>query len=94
MLDNELEKMVSGESNSHKRKSLGRGLGALLGDDDLNEDIQTENKGGNNESLVEINLIKPSKFQPRTEFDEESLNALAQSIKDKGVLQPLLVDCR
>ena len=91
MLDNELEKMVSGESNSHKRKSLGRGLGALLGDDDLNEDIQTENKGGNNESLVEINLIKPSKFQPRTEFDEESLNALAQSIKDKGVLQPLLV---
>ena len=36
--------------------------------------------------MVDINLIKPSKFQPRKEFDEEALKSLAQSIKDKGVL--------
>ena len=83
------------EDNINKRKSLGRGLGALLGDEDLEEEISLmeTNKSYKTESplMVDVSLIKPSKFQPRTEFDEESLKALAQSIKDKGVLQPLLV---
>ena len=93
MLDNEFEiKINKEESGSHKRKSLGRGLGALLGDDDLEEEISlTENHSGNAPSMVDVSLIKPSRFQPRTEFDEEALKALSQSIKDKGVLQPLLV---
>lgn len=93
MLDNEFEiKINKEESSSHKRKSLGRGLGALLGDDDLEEEISlTENHSGSTPSMVDVSLIKPSRFQPRTEFDEEALKALSQSIKDKGVLQPLLV---
>lgn len=80
------------EDSTNKRKSLGRGLGALLGDDNLDEEIFIS-EGNKNESpmMIDISLIKPSKFQPRTEFEEEALNALAESIKDKGVLQPLLV---
>lgn len=88
MLENITEMPVSEENTSHKRKSLGRGLGALLGEDDFEENTDSAN---NKETLVDISLIKPSKFQPRTEFNEEALKALAQSIKDKGVLQPLLV---
>ena len=99
MLDNELDDIIGAshdEPQSHKRKSLGRGLGALLGDDDdfnleALDEPSVENKNLEAPTLVDINLIKPSRFQPRTEFDEDSLNALAQSIKEKGVLQPLLV---
>ncbi len=77
---------------THKHKSLGRGLGALLGDDDLDTDLDVlSNNKTESPLMVDINLIKPSKFQPRKEFDEEALKSLAQSIKDKGVLQPLLV---
>ncbi len=78
-----------------KRKSLGRGLGALLGEDSIDLDMElsdiethTEKSGAD---YVDINAIQPSKYQPRTEFDEEALNALVESIKEKGVLQPLLV---
>ncbi len=93
MLDNDINEMLQKEETaSHKRKSLGRGLGALLGDDDFdlgnNVDV---NSVSDTTNLVDITLIKPSKYQPRTEFDEESLQALADSIKEKGVLQPLLV---
>lgn len=98
MLDNELDKLLEKDDNIHsaKRKSLGRGLGALLGDDDL--DLNLNSEGVENlletpvaDNYVEVSKIVPGKYQPRTEFDEESLNALAASIKEKGVLQPLLV---
>lgn len=79
----------------NKRKSLGRGLGALLGDDDIDlNDISEhgiESKEHKNTDKVDINSIIAGKYQPRTEFDAEALNALAESIKEKGVLQPLLV---
>ncbi len=92
---NELDKLVEGENHANaKRKSLGRGLGALLGDDDLDlNDFPDEGKKSFDKpaDLVNINLIKASPFQPRTEFDEEALRALADSVKEKGVLQPLLV---
>lgn len=99
MLENEIDKMLnnvdSTDNHAHKRKSLGRGLGALLGDDDLDlndvEELGSLATVPANASLVDIDLIKPGKFQPRTEFDQEALQALAESIKEKGVLQPLLV---
>lgn len=79
--------------NTHKRKSLGRGLGALLGDVDLDLDEELNSEGSHSkpENLVSVEDILPGKYQPRTEFDEEALNALSESIKEKGVLQPLLV---
>lgn len=81
----------------NKKKSLGRGLGALLGDDDFDlglddiKDLSSENKPAKNSNLIAVEDIEPSKYQPRTEFDKEALDALVASIKEKGVLQPLLV---
>ena len=106
MLENtleELDKMADIETHNHgKRKSLGRGLGALLGDDDLDlsdalGDVPAHASAHSTahpvtpSDKVNINSIVPSPYQPRTEFDEEALKALAASIKEKGVLQPLLV---
>ena len=86
---------------NNKKFGLGRGLEALLGDEDINLDLDSETADVN--SLVENTVFKSEKnevkvsdvvpcyFQPRTEFDREALESLAQSIKEKGVLQPLLV---
>ncbi len=79
---------------NNKRKSLGRGLGALLGDDGsvLREttELRVENKNSGAEK-ISIDMLYASQFQPRLDFDEEALEALSVSIKEKGVLQPLLV---
>ena len=86
---------------NNKKFGLGRGLEALLGDEDINLNLDDETadvsslvenavfKTEKNE--VKISDIVPCSFQPRTEFDREALESLAQSIKEKGVLQPLLV---
>lgn len=80
--------------DNNKRKSLGRGLGALLGDDGsvLREttELRVENKNSGAEK-ISIDMLYASQFQPRLDFDEEALEALSVSIKEKGVLQPLLV---
>jgi ParB family chromosome partitioning protein len=65
------------------RKPLGRGLGALLSAE------QTSKADEQNEIAIES--IVPSSMQPRTRFDELSLQDLANSIKANGVVQPLLV---
>lgn len=85
------------EEHSHggKRKSLGRGLGALLGDAEFNIDEALNDTPIQSAQVpddrVDVNLLFPSPFQPRKDFDEEALNALVESVKEKGVLQPLLV---
>lgn len=95
MLDNELDELLndtpapSHNEDNHKRKSLGRGLEALMGS--IDDKINLDSGEVKNASTVSINAIIPGKFQPRTEFEEEALRALADSIKEKGVLQPLLV---
>ena len=66
-------------------------MGALLGED---ADISLELESGTPpqaDTMVEVSRLAPGKYQPRTEFDEEALNSLAASIREKGVLQPLLV---
>ena len=85
------------EEHSHDgiRKSLGRGLGALLGDAEFNIDEALNDTPTQPvqapDDRVDVNLLFPSPFQPRKDFDEEALNALVESVKEKGVLQPLLV---
>lgn len=81
--------------SSNKKHGLGRGLEALLGEDDfvfnldnINTDNQTSSDGI---KIIKIENLMPSSYQPRQEFNEEALNALVESIKEKGVLQPLLV---
>ncbi len=67
-------------------KGLGKGLSALLGDD-----IPSAAATGEKIHEIDINKIKAGKYQPRGRFDEKALEELAQSIVEKGVLQPLLV---
>ena len=66
------------------RKALGRGLGALLSSD------RTIDLGAE-PSEVDLDSIVPGPMQPRTHFDEASLESLAESIRSHGVVQPLLV---
>ena len=66
------------------RKALGRGLGALLSSDST-IDLGPE------PTEVEVDLIVPGPMQPRTHFDEGSLEGLADSIRAHGIVQPLLV---
>lgn len=80
--------------DNNKRKSLGRGLGALLGEDNtiLRENSETKTVETNNGAeKISIDMLYASQFQPRLDFDKEALDALSASIKEKGVLQPLLV---
>lgn len=66
-----------------ERKALGKGIGALIPEKELESQDKILH--------VPINQIKPNPFQPREDFDTESIEELAQSIKEKGVIQPLLV---
>ncbi|HYM32758.1 MAG TPA: ParB/RepB/Spo0J family partition protein [Candidatus Cybelea sp.] len=72
-----------------KRKGLGRGLSALLGDG-TTEDYPVLDRGRPPRELP-IEYLRPNPNQPRKHFDEESLEQLADSILEKGLLQPLLV---
>ena len=70
------------------RKGLGRGLSALLGD---SPDFYTGNSAKQNGYSVPIEKIYPGKYQPRQRFGDEELDSLVDSIKSKGILQPILV---
>ena len=70
-----------------RRQPLGRGLAALFGE----AEARPAAASGAGVREVAIELIRPGVYQPRRNFDEAELEALAQSIREKGVLQPLLV---
>ncbi len=77
-----------------KTKGLGRGLGSLIPDDLLDEEFDlTAEEDKNASELRELRItdVEPDKEQPRREFDEEALKALAGSIKEHGVLQRIVV---
>ncbi len=69
------------------KKSLGKGLGALFNTDEVIDNVLE----GNSITECKISEIEPNKNQPRRKFDEEKLAALAESIKEYGVLQPIVV---
>lgn len=71
-----------------KKKNLGRGLSALLGDS--GERFRDPDKVGAPKTLS-INMLRPGKYQPRQSMNPEQIDELAQSIRDKGILQPLLI---
>ncbi len=72
------------------KEALGRGLGALLGE--IEEAYENEMPTSHHD-IQEITLsdIKPNPFQPRKTFDSENLAQLAESIKDHGLIQPIIV---
>lgn len=67
------------------KKALGKGIGALL--KDIDEKIDTK-------SVIQVLIesLKPNPYQPRKEFNPESLKELSESIKLKGILQPVIVE--
>ena len=64
------------------KKGLGRGLSSLLGETDKKTQI----------NKISINDLTRNKFQPRKYFNKENLEQLSQSIKEQGIIQPIVVD--
>lgn len=74
-----------------KNLGLGKGLSALMGES-FSQPVSINKPVKNNEiTYISISCLVPSPFQPRRVFSEDALADLVQSIKEKGVLQPLLV---
>jgi ParB family chromosome partitioning protein len=69
------------------KRNLGRGLSALLG----GAPPEPRDDDARSPRSVPIDALHPGRFQPRRQFPEEALDALAQSIRENGILQPLLV---
>ncbi len=86
------------------KKGLGKGLGALLAEADTGVEkapakkVSTKEKtasvkdSSSQDFYVDIELLKPNPHQPRTEFDEEALQELSDSIKEHGLIQAVLVE--
>ena len=69
------------------RKGLGKGLGAIFG-----SDISVEkNENATGTLMVDINFVEPNKNQPRKDFRKEDLEELTNSVKQYGIIQPIIV---
>ena len=76
-------------SDSGKKQKLGRGLSALLGEDRTG--VAGSSSRNPTQQSLSITQLRPGKFQPRQQFDDTRLQELADSIREKGILQPVLV---
>lgn len=69
----------------NKKSALGKGLGALIPN-------EIQSNDNNKPSLISLNLIKSNDEQPRKAFDDEKIAELAQSIKEHGIIQPIILN--
>lgn len=69
-----------------KNRGLGRGLDALLNNDEISQSISSDNS-----NLLAVEKLVSGQFQPRKIFNQDSLKELAESIKTQGIIQPILV---
>ena len=81
-----------------KRKGLGKGLDSLIPENKSAKVSSSESKKTeetaelkSGEQMMKINMVEPNRDQPRRNFEEDALLELADSIKQYGVLQPLIV---
>ncbi len=75
------------------KKGLGKGLGSLFSENDI-EEVTSSDTGKIKEgdiTNVKISLIEPNKKQPRRHFDKEKIEVLSQSIKEHGLIQPIII---
>src|SRR5579862_6355717 len=77
---------LSRKPEESRQRGLGRGLSALIGD----ETARTEGPARGSRALP-VAFLRPNRLQPRKHFDPDDLNDLANSIREKGMLQPILV---
>ena len=70
------------------RKGLGRGLSALMSDVNLRPEAEGARRA---DTRLPVTRLKPNPLQPRKDFDADALESLAQSLRQKGVIQPLIV---
>ena len=80
----------------NKKKGLGKGLAALIGEkeslvNDINKTNDVSNQNLRQSDEIPIEFLHPNKNQPRKLFDEEKIDELSQSIKQKGLILPILV---
>ena len=71
-----------------RHRGLGRGLSALLGEESQTQTAKDAPRGAR---TVPVAFLKPNRFQPRRSFKDDELRELAASIREKGILQPILV---
>jgi len=74
-----------------KPRGLGRGLSALMADVSVNEPVQNDTSARRSDMMIPIEKVFPNPDQPRRTFTPEQLEELSASIKEKGVIQPLIV---
>ncbi|SHJ85058.1 chromosome partitioning protein, ParB family [Hathewaya proteolytica DSM 3090] len=72
-----------------RQGGLGKGLGALI--PDRSDTMELSNNCEDKKNMVELNLIKPNPNQPRKNFDYEKIKQLSQSIKENGIIQPIIL---
>ena len=74
------------------KKGLGKGLNSLFNEEDIEEVTSKITKSSEGDiKKVRMSLIEPNKKQPRRHFDEEKITALADSIKEHGLIQPIII---
>jgi len=74
-----------------KRRGLGRGLDALLGGENTGQDVTTGTGQAGDINSLPVDIIERGRFQPRRDFNPDSLQELADSIAAQGVVQPIVV---
>ncbi len=74
-----------------RRPGLGRGLDALIPGDDSQDETQAGSKSAQGVVQIPIDRIQPNPQQPRTNIDEAGLEELADSIREHGIIQPLII---
>lgn len=77
--------MPKQQTKKRKKLALGKGLGALIPDIGTAEDMERDY------FYCQVSRIRPNRYQPRKKFNEQELAALSDSIKEQGIIQPLLI---
>jgi ParB family chromosome partitioning protein len=86
---NDSKGIKGSERRKPKKMALGRGLDALL--PAIESASESADNRANGFIMCDIELIRPNRYQPRLRFSEEQLEALAESVQQQGILQPLLI---
>lgn len=73
------------------KKGLGKGLGSLFDEHNIIDDVIDKTDTNSGITQIKMSLIEPNKNQPRKSFDKEKIEALANSIKENGLIQPIII---